>query len=113
VRRWYFPEAETTQVRVIGETDANGLLSGTNRNSLCHSKRFWKPLWGRVALIGWRTIVDSRERSLVIISPGILKQLVGHLRGDQIFSENNFAGYKRTQNTGIFVGTRSTAGMAS
>jgi hypothetical protein len=42
--------------------------------------------------MGWRTIVASRERSLVIISPGILKQPVGHLRGEQFFYENNSKG---------------------
>ena len=38
----------------------------------------------------------SRRRlnSFVIISPGILKRLVGHLRGDQIFSED----FKRLPN---------------
>jgi hypothetical protein len=31
----------------------------------------------------------------VIISPGILKQPVGHLRGDQFFSEKTFIDSKR------------------
>ena len=40
----FFPEAETMQVRVIGDTGRNGRFSGRNKNSICHSKRFWKAL---------------------------------------------------------------------
>ena len=46
----------------------------------------------------------QREENLVIISPGILKQLVGHLRGDQIFSENNSKGISTVKFLRYFTG---------
>ena len=40
-------------------------------------------------------LARRRWNSFVIISGNILKQLVGHLRGEQIFSEKTFIDSKR------------------
>jgi hypothetical protein len=48
----------------------------------------------------------SRRRlnNLVIISGNILKQPVGHLRGEQIFSENNSKGIPTVKILRYFTG---------
>jgi hypothetical protein len=77
--RQIFPKRETTKVRDWDRLGAKDWFSETNKNSLCHSNRLWKPFGGRIKA----ALARRRWNSFVIISPGILKRLAGHLRGEQ------------------------------
>jgi hypothetical protein len=48
-------------------------------------------------------LARRRWNSLVIISGNILKQLVGHLRGEQFFSENYSKGIFRVKSLRYFT----------